>query len=95
MTYFKVTDLTVNDSFYISSPLPGETATHVAMSMHLTLDKDWKIEEVTAEEFYHGSEEESCGLLPRSYDDIDHIDLDCSDDWDWEDKDADADYNND
>ncbi len=83
MKYFKVTN--VNDpeeEFYISSTLPNETPAHVALTLHLDLDKQYKIEEVSAEEFYRETEEDDPLSFIRS-----KQDFDCDGDWDWEDDD--------
>ena len=71
MKFFKITNLTTNEEHYISSTLPEETPTHVAMSAHLDPAHKYRVEEVTAKEFY--------GYPPRC------IDLDVDDDWDSED----------
>ena len=59
MKYFKITDLTTDKDYLISSTLPNETSTHVAMSAHLDLTHKYRVEEITAREFYG---------LPQSYD---------------------------
>ena len=56
MKYFKITDLTSGTDTFISSPLPNETATHVAMSAHLDPDKKYTVEEVSYDEFCQGLE---------------------------------------
>lgn len=92
MTYFKVLDLTSNEAFYVSSPLRNETPFHMAMSLHLNLERRYKIEEVTADEFFRETDEddflgsELVSVVANS---------DCEDDWDWEDRDDDCyNYNN-
>lgn len=52
MKYFKITDLTTAEDHYISSVLPNETATHVALTLHLDLGHKYEIEEVPYNEFY-------------------------------------------
>ena len=56
MRYFLITDLTTNESWTVSSALPGESKTHVAASQHLDLTHRYQIEEISIQEFYglHG-----------------------------------------
>jgi hypothetical protein len=53
MKYFKVTNLNdPEEEFYVSSTLPNETPTHLAMALHLGEgDGEYSIVEVTKEEF--------------------------------------------
>lgn len=79
MKYFKVTDLTQEDEeFYISSTLPNETPAHVALTLHLDIDKKYKITEVSGEEFYRETEDVPSTFAPA-------VDLDSEEDWDYED----------
>ena len=57
MKYFKVTDITTADEFFISSTLPDETPAHVALTLHLDDSKKYVIEEVSYHEFYEATEE--------------------------------------
>jgi hypothetical protein len=83
MKFFKVTDRTADEEFYLASALPNETPTHLALSHHLDTDKDYKVEEVSEEEFCDPSDIwRFRAVLP---------DPDCEDDWDWEDEEDDAD----
>ena len=52
MKYFKITDITTNTSYYISSTLPNETPAHLAISLHLDPEKKYNIEEVSYQEFF-------------------------------------------
>ena len=52
MRYFLITDLTTNESWTVSSALPGESKTHVAASQHLDLTHRYQIEEISIQEFY-------------------------------------------
>ena len=52
MKYFKITDITTNTSHYISSTLPNETPTQLAISLHLDPEKKYNIEEVSYQEFF-------------------------------------------
>lgn len=76
MKYFKITNLTNGEAFYISSRLPNESPTHVAMSAHIDLATKYSVEEVSAKEFY--------GLQPPKRD------FDVDDDDDWDDDDCDC-----
>lgn len=86
MKYFKLTDLTTREELYISSTLPNETTAHVAVTLHLDLDKKYKIEEVPKEEFDRETEDEEDDLGGLSF----RRDFDCEDDYDLEDDDADC-----
>lgn len=66
MKYFRITDLPTGKDYLISSTLPNETPTPVAMSAHLDTTHKYRVEEITVREF--------CGL-PQSHD------LDTDDDW--------------
>jgi hypothetical protein len=57
MKYFKVTDITTADEFFISSTLPNETPAHVALTLHLDDSKKYVIDEVSYQEFYEATEE--------------------------------------
>lgn len=57
MKYFKVTDITTADEFFISSTFPNETPAHVALTLHLDDSKKYVIEEVSYHEFYEATEE--------------------------------------
>ena len=84
MKYFKVTNvIDPEDEFYVSSTLPNETPTHLAMSLHLGEgDERYDIKEVTKEEFDRETEEDDDDLWHRL---ISHPRyLDCEDDWDYE-----------
>lgn len=52
MKYFKITNLTTGEEYYVSSSLPNESTTHVAMSQHLDTAYKWRVEEVRAIEFF-------------------------------------------
>ena len=56
MKYFKITDLTSREDVFVSSPLPNETPTHVAMTSHLDPDRKYTVEEVSYDEFCRGLE---------------------------------------
>lgn len=51
MKYFRITDLTTGKDYLISSTLPNETPTHVAMSAHLDPEHKYRVDEITAREF--------------------------------------------
>ncbi len=82
MKYFKVTNKAdTEDEFYVSSTLPNETPTHLAMTLHLGEGDDrYDIVEVDKEEFDRETEDEDYGGLSFGRD------FDCDGDWDWEDK---------
>lgn len=52
MKHFRITDLTTNESWTVSSALPGESKMHVAASQHLDLTHRYQIEEISIQEFY-------------------------------------------
>jgi hypothetical protein len=52
MKYFRVTDLTTGKDYLISSTLPNESCTHVAMSAHLDPNHKYKVEEITARAYW-------------------------------------------
>lgn len=60
MKYFKVTNINdPEEEFYVSSTLPSETPTHLAMALHLGEgDGKYSIVEVTKEEFDTETEDE-------------------------------------
>lgn len=68
MKYYRITNLSTLQSHYVSSDLPTESPTHVAMSAHLDPKYKYTVVEVTAREFY--------GFPPKC------IDLDVDDDRD-------------
>lgn len=72
MKYFKITNLTTNEIFYMSPMLPNERATHIAMSAHLNPANKYSIEEVSFREY--------CGFSSRKDYDSDN-DWDDDDDW--------------
>jgi hypothetical protein len=52
MKYFKVTNINdQEDEFYVSSTLSNETPVHLAMTLHLDFEKEYRIVEVSQEEF--------------------------------------------
>lgn len=52
MKFFKITDLVTGRVHMISSSLPNESITHVAMSAHLDLSHKYNIEQISAREYY-------------------------------------------
>ena len=74
MKYFKITNLTTKETHYVSSTLPRETSSHVAISCHLNPAYKYNIEEVSGREFCLASR-------------VQARDVDCEGDWDWEDRD--------
>ena len=76
MKYFKITNLTTNEIFYMSPMLPNDRATHIAMSAHLNPANKYSIEEVSFRE-YCGF---SCFSSRKDYD----SDSDWDDDDGWE-----------
>lgn len=72
MKYFKITNLTTHEAHYVTSTLPNESPTHVAMSAHLDPTHKYSVEEVSAIEFL------SRGSCKRDFD------IDNWDDDDWE-----------
>lgn len=51
MKYFRVTDLTTNQTSYTSSSLPNESVTHMAISLHLDPEHKYDIQEISYSEF--------------------------------------------
>lgn len=52
MKYFKVTNINdPEEEFYVSSTLPDETPVHLAMTLHLDFENEYRIVEVSQEEF--------------------------------------------
>lgn len=82
MKYFKLTNIKdTEEEYYVSSTLADETPAHLAHALHLDMEDQYEITEVTKEEFEREAEEDiSEGLL------FGRRDMDLPDD-DWEDED--------
>ena len=67
MKYFKPNWTLPQEKNSIFSTLPNETPAHVAVTLHLDLDKKYKIEEVSKEEFDRETEDEEDDLGGLSF----------------------------
>lgn len=76
MKYFKVTNVTEDEEFYVSSTFENETPMHLAMTLHLDLDKSYDIAEVTKEEFDRETEEDEPEGLLLNRPDLEYIEED-------------------
>lgn len=77
MKYFKVTNKDTEETYCVSSLLPNETPTHVAMSEHLDPRYRYNVEEVTAKEF-HKQQRRKCDP------DLDEEEVDDDDEYFWD-----------
>lgn len=79
MKYYKITDHTDQDTWYVSSTLVGESVGHIAMSQHLDPAHKYTITETTGSEYMRWS----CGLRRLH-------DMDIDEDTDYDDDDSDC-----
>lgn len=79
MKYFKITNIKDKDDewdFYVSSTLENETPANLAHTLHLDVDDQYKITEITKEEFERETEEDEPEGLLLNRPDLEYIEED-------------------
>lgn len=78
MKYFKITNTKDEDEwdFYVSSTLENETPANLAHVLHLDVDDQYEITEITKEEFERETEEDEPEGLLLNRPDLEYIEED-------------------